>query len=192
MYFLHNLAAIKATLTILKRKTNAQDSPADRLLPRVRKTFPQWVRQVCRISHDDGALQGIRIPDDISLLGVDNDEFMCNISSPTLSSIKLNFEKHGYEIAQTLFKMVYQNRIWPARIAVEAVGVVERMSTKRKVISDPYIREIVAGDDGAARKHRSEQIGIHRQQQFLDDFQEIQGNDPYRIQKKEQAITNTL
>lgn len=117
---------------------------------------------------------------------------MCNISSPTLSSIKLNFEKHGYEIAQTLFKMVYQNRIWPARIAVEAVGVVERMSTKRKVISDPYIREIVAGDHGSARKNRSEQIGIHRQQQFLDDFQEIQGNDPYRIQKKEQAITNTL
>ena len=134
----------------------------------------------------------MRIPDDISLLGVDNDEFMCNISSPTLSSIKLNFEKHGYEIAQTLFKMVYQKRIWPARIAVEAVGVVERMSTKRKVISAPYIREIVAGDDGAARKHRSGQIRIHRQQQFLDDFQEIQGNDPYRIQKEEQAITNTL
>lgn len=117
---------------------------------------------------------------------------MCNISSPTLSSIKLNFEKHGCEIAQTLFKMVYQKRIWPARIAVEAVGVVERMSTKMKVISDPYIREIVAGDDGSARKHRSGQIGIHRQQQFLDDFQEIQGNDPYRIQKEEQAITNTL
>lgn len=117
---------------------------------------------------------------------------MCNISSPTLSSIKLNFEKHGYEIAQTLFKMVYQKRIWPARIAVEAVGVVERMSTKRKVISDPYIREIVAGDHGSARKNRSEQIGIHRQQQFLDDFQEIRGNDPYRIQKEEQAITNTL
>ena len=86
---------------------------------------------------------GIRIPEDISLLGVDNDEFMCNISSPTLSSIKLNFEKHGYEIAQTLFKMVQEKRTWPARIAVEAIGVVERMSTNRKVISDPYIREIV-------------------------------------------------
>lgn len=96
-------------------------------------------RQVTEICQ----MEGIRIPDDISLLGVDNDEFMCNISSPTLSSIKLNFEKHGYEIAETLFKMVSQNRTWPARIAVEAIGVVERMSTKRKVISDPYIREIV-------------------------------------------------
>lgn len=88
-------------------------------------------------------LENLRIPEDISLLGVDNDEFMCNISSPTLSSIKLNFEKHGYELAEVLFKMVKEQRIWPARIAVEAIGVVERMSTKRKVISDPYIREIV-------------------------------------------------
>ena len=88
-------------------------------------------------------LENIRIPEDISLLGVDNDEFMCNISSPTLSSIKLNFEKHGFEIAKILFKMIRDNAIWPARITVEAVGVVERMSTKHKIIADPYIREIV-------------------------------------------------
>lgn len=88
-------------------------------------------------------LENIRIPEDISLLGVDNDEFMCNISSPTLSSIKLNFEKHGFELAKILFKMIRENTIWPARITVEAVGVVERMSTKPKIISDPYIREIV-------------------------------------------------
>ena len=96
-------------------------------------------RQVTEICQ----MEGLRIPDDISLLGVDNDEFMCNISTPTLSSIRLNFEKHGYEIAETLFQMFSQKRVWPARIAVEAIGVVERMSTKRKFISDPYIREIV-------------------------------------------------
>ena len=96
-------------------------------------------RQVTEICQ----MEGIRIPDDISLLGIDNDEFMCNISSPTLSSIKLNFEKHGYEIAETMLKMVRQKTTWPIRIAVEAVGVVERMSTKRKVISDPYISQIV-------------------------------------------------
>ena len=96
-------------------------------------------RQVTEICQ----MNGIRIPEDISLLGVDNDEFMCNISSPTLSSIKLNFEKHGYEIAQTLFKMVAEKKTWPARIPVEAIGVVERMSTNRKIIANPYIREIV-------------------------------------------------
>ena len=108
-------------------------------------------------------LENIRIPEDISLLGVDNDEFMCNISSPTLSSIKLNFEKHGYEIAETLFKMVSQKRTWPARIAVEAIGVVERMSTKRKVISDPYIREIV---DFISRNYTQE-IDISKLTSFI-------------------------
>ena len=39
--------------------------------------------------------------------------------------------------------MVAERRTWPARIPVEAIGVVERMSTNRKIISDPYIREIV-------------------------------------------------
>ena len=88
-------------------------------------------------------VENIRIPDDISLLGVDNDEFMCNISSPTISSIRLNFEKHGYELAGTMFQMINEKRIWPARIPVEAISIVERMSTKRKAISDPYIRDIV-------------------------------------------------
>lgn len=116
-------------------------------------------RQVTEICQ----MEGIRIPGDISLLGVDNDEFMCNISSPTLSSIRLNFEKHGYELAKILFKMVDDKNIWPARIAVEAVGVVERMSTKRKIISDPYIREIV---DFISRNYTQE-IDISRLTSFI-------------------------
>lgn len=88
-------------------------------------------------------VENIRIPDDISLLGVDNDEFMCNISFPTISSIRLNFEKQGYELAEILFQMVNGEKVWPARMAVEAVSVVERMSTKRKIIANPYIRDIV-------------------------------------------------
>ena len=114
------------------------------------------VTEVCQLG-------GIRIPKDISLLGVDNDEFMCNISSPTLSSIKLNFEKHGYEIAKTLFKMVQERKVWPARIAVEAIGVVERMSTQRKVISDPYIREVV---DFISRNYTQE-INIGKLTSFI-------------------------
>lgn len=94
------------------------------------------VTELCLMEH-------IRIPNDISLLGVDNDEFMCNISFPTISSLRLNFEKQGYELAEILFQMVNEKKVWPARIAVEAVTIVERMSTKHKTISNPYIRNIV-------------------------------------------------
>ncbi len=116
-------------------------------------------RQVTEICQ----MEGISIPDEISLLGVDNDEFMCNISSPTLSSIKLNFEKHGYEIAEVLFEMVNQKKTWPARIAVEAIGVVERMSTKRRIISDQYIREIV----DHIRHNYTQEIDIKKLTSFI-------------------------
>jgi LacI family transcriptional regulator len=39
--------------------------------------------------------------------------------------------------------MVREHQMWPARIPVEAVDVVERMSTKHRTISDPHIRKIV-------------------------------------------------
>ena len=86
---------------------------------------------------------GILIPDELSLLGVDNDEFLCNIAYPPISSIHLNFEKQGYQLGQTLYEMRQQKRVWPARILVEPLHVQERKSTLRHNISDPYIRAIV-------------------------------------------------
>lgn len=44
----------------------------------------------------------LRIPDDVALLGVDNDEALCNISQPSLSSICPNHERVGYEAARLL------------------------------------------------------------------------------------------
>ena len=34
-------------------------------------------------------MENIPIPEDVSLLGVDNDELICNISDPPISSIEL-------------------------------------------------------------------------------------------------------
>ena len=45
---------------------------------------------------------GIRIPDEIAVLGVDNDKMICDLSDPPLSSVKLNFELIGYEAAALL------------------------------------------------------------------------------------------
>lgn len=38
-------------------------------------------------------MTNIPIPEDIALLGVDNDELMCNISDPPISSIELEVER---------------------------------------------------------------------------------------------------
>ena len=86
---------------------------------------------------------GIRIPDELALLGVDNDEFLCNIACPAISSINLDFERQGYEIGAALYKMRQEGTLTPLRIPVHPVNIQERESTLRHNISNPYIRRIV-------------------------------------------------
>lgn len=76
---------------------------------------------------------GIRIPDEISILGIDNDEMACENSVPTLSSIRPNFEEAGRLCAQLLDeRMGCRGRFKgsPARFFT-AAGVVRRQSTRR-------------------------------------------------------------
>ena len=51
----------------------------------------------------------IRVPEEVAVLGVDNDELICELSDPPLSSIKLDAVKGGYEAAEMLNKMITQN-----------------------------------------------------------------------------------
>ncbi|MGH7867600.1 MAG: XylR family transcriptional regulator, partial [Candidatus Dormibacteraceae bacterium] len=48
------------------------------------------------------ASAGLHVPDDVAVIGVDNDELMCELSSPSLSSVALNLEGAGYEAARLL------------------------------------------------------------------------------------------
>lgn len=87
--------------------------------------------------------RGIDIPDEVGLLGVDDDEFLCNISYPSISSIRLNFEKQGREIGREIFEMIEQGNIRVARVPIEPVRIVERMSTRRQQIADPVVKHII-------------------------------------------------
>ena len=91
--------------------------------------------------------KGIRIPEELSLLGIDNDEFLCNIAYPSISSIHLDFERQGYELGAAIFNMHNNRHISPIRIAVHPIGIIERNSTLRHNIQDPYIRQIVDNID---------------------------------------------
>ncbi len=48
----------------------------------------------------------LRIPQDLTLLGVDNDPSICEMSKPPLSSIQVDFENAGYLAAKTLAGMI--------------------------------------------------------------------------------------
>ena len=44
----------------------------------------------------------IHVPSEVAIIGVDNDEFICRLANPPLSSICLNAEHLGYRAAQLL------------------------------------------------------------------------------------------
>ena len=76
--------------------------------------------------------EGISVPDDISVLGIDNDELSCENSSPTLSSMQPNFDEAGYIGAELLSAALRHSfgkngalRVFPAS------DVVHRASTLR-------------------------------------------------------------
>ena len=84
----------------------------------------QTVIDACRMAH-------LKIPDQIQVVGVDNEVEICENTFPTLTSILPDFEGSGYLAAQLLDKMLTKGR--PRHDAVYTYGVktvVERASTQ--------------------------------------------------------------
>lgn len=82
---------------------------------------------------------GIRIPEEVAVLGVDNDELICNLSDPPLSSIGLDSEKGGYEAAKLLDLMIKHKDFKFYDIIVKPVQVNTRHSTDIYAANDVYI-----------------------------------------------------
>jgi LacI family transcriptional regulator len=92
------------------------------------------VLESCRIAK-------LRVPEDIAVLGVDNDEVFCQLSNPALSSVALNAETAGYRAAELLDDMMQGRIKRPRRIVVETLGVVTRRSTDIVAVDDPEVAD---------------------------------------------------
>jgi LacI family transcriptional regulator len=97
----------------------------------------QQVMSVC-------AENGIAVPDDVAVLGVDNDDVQCELCNPPLSSIDPNVEEIGYQAAALLDCMLAGQPPPKTRILVEPRGVVTRRSTDVLAIADRDVAEAVA------------------------------------------------
>jgi LacI family transcriptional regulator len=82
----------------------------------------------------------IKVPEEIAVLGVDNDELVCNLSLPPLSSIKLGFEKSGFEAAEELDKQMKGCRP-AADILVKPQDLIKRQSSDIIAVNDTDIRK---------------------------------------------------
>ena len=86
---------------------------------------------------------GIRVPDEVAVLGIDNDDVQCELCDPPLSSIDPNVARIGYEAAALLERMVRGEPPPQTRLLVEPCGVVTRRSTDVLAIADRDVAETI-------------------------------------------------
>lgn len=83
---------------------------------------------------------GLVVPDDVAVIGVDNDEVVCGFTNPPMSSIAMGFERAGYEAAHVLGELMRsRNRRVSRRIVVPATHVVSRRSTDLLAVEEPIL-----------------------------------------------------
>jgi LacI family transcriptional regulator len=110
---------------------------------------------------------GIAVPDEVAIIGVDNDEMLCDLCVPRLSSVALNPLKVGYQAAALLGRMMRGTPPPKHTTLIPPLGVVTRQSTDVLAISDPdllaavrYIRENAC--NGIAVDDVVRQVGLSR------------------------------
>jgi len=85
------------------------------------------------------ATAGLRVPDDVSVIGVDNDEMMCELANPALSSVALDNEKAGYDAAHLLDGLMRGERAGGEIVWVRPTHVATRHSSDAIVQEDALV-----------------------------------------------------
>lgn len=97
----------------------------------------QNVVEACKIAN-------INIPDEIAIVGVNNDELLCCLSPQPLSSVAIDAEKRGYEAAQLMDRMINgQSNMAGQIIIVTPTHVVSRQSTDTLAIDDREVARAI-------------------------------------------------
>ncbi len=111
-------------------------------------------------------IPGIHVPEEIAILGVDNDEQVCELSDPPISSIALNSERTGFIAAKLLDQMMNTRNPCDEEIMVSPTHIVTRQSTNILSIEDQdvatainfirnHARTMIQVDDVAEATHLS-------------------------------------
>ena len=90
----------------------------------------QDVLEACKTS-------GLHVPEDIAIIGGDNDDLICDLANPPLSSVAINGVVAGYQAAELLDKlMAGKEKMTGQQITVEPTHVKARLSTDVLAMKD--------------------------------------------------------
>ena len=111
----------------------------------------------------------LKVPEDIAVVGVDNDPLVCENSTPTLTSVAPDFERSGYIAAEMLDERMKDGKVGHEIRTFSALHVIHRGSTrmlKRKDVAIKKALEFIRGriSDGISPRDVVKQIGGSRRQ----------------------------
>ena len=84
-------------------------------------------------------LCGIHVPFDVAIIGVDNDEILCNMSNPSMSTINVDIERGGADTAAIAERMVKDPSYKGEDIVLKPLTVVERLSSSVFATNDKEV-----------------------------------------------------
>jgi len=145
--------------------------------------------------------QEISVPEEIAVLGVDDDRLLCDLASPPLSSVVPNAHRTGYLAAELLERMMNGESISSSAHLVKPIGIQTRQSTDILAISDPYVASALR----YLREHACEGVKVNTllksiplsRRALEGRFRKLLGRTPHeeamrlRIDRVRQLLTET-
>lgn len=98
--------------------------------------FALQVSEICQI-------YDIAIPGELALMGVDNDQLICKLSHPSISSIITNDENGGYNTGKALRRLIAEGKSMPFDIVINPVSIELRQSTEKYNILNQHILTVI-------------------------------------------------
>jgi LacI family transcriptional regulator len=85
----------------------------------------------------------VTVPDEVGVIGVDNNELVCELCSPPLSSIEANTDRIGYAAAEILSQLLGGSRPAVQERLIKPTRLVSRRSTDATSVGEPVVAEAI-------------------------------------------------
>lgn len=99
----------------------------------------------------------LQVPDEVAILGVDNDESICEMTAPPISSIAIPSERIGYKIASLLERLLLNQALPKSPDLLLPQQVITRQSTDTLAINDPAVAAALK----FIRQHAADEISVN-------------------------------
>jgi len=109
-----------------------------RTLPKPIAVFACHDRAAMLLGHACAHL-GIRVPEDVAILGVDNNLFECGFTHQPISSVMGSARRIGYHAAAMLDQLMHGRPVESKLLLVQPAGVETRASTDIFAVADPDV-----------------------------------------------------